>query len=62
MNYEVIKVDGIIISSVRLIHRLKRCDHLIDTHECNMKWLSFRKRCQFRLLCLTHKTLFLGIP
>ena len=24
-----------------------------------MKWLSFRKRFQFRLLCLTHKTLFL---
>ena len=27
-----------------------------------MKWLSFRKWCQFRLLCLTHKTLFLGRP
>ena len=27
-----------------------------------MKWLSFRKRCQFRLPCLTHKTLFLGRP
>ena len=62
-NSEVIKVDRIIPSSVRLIHRLKRRDHdLTDTHQCNTKWLSFRKRCQFRLLCLIHKTLFLGRP
>ena len=62
-NSEVIKIDRIIRSSVRLVHRLKRRDHaLTDTHQCNMKWLSFRKRCQFRLLCLTHKTLFLGRP
>ena len=33
-NYEVIKVDRIIRSCVRLIHRLKRCDHdLNDTHQ-----------------------------
>ena len=62
-NSEVIKVDRIIRSSVRLIDRLKRRDHaLTDTHQYNMNWLSFRKRCQFRLLCLTHKTLFLGRP
>ena len=62
-NSEVIKVDRIIRSSVRLVHRLKRRDHaLTDTHQYNMKWLSFIKRCQFRLLCLTHKTLFLGRP
>ena len=62
-NSEVIKVDRIIRSSVRLIHRLKRRNHtLTDTHQCNMKWLSFRKRCQFRLLCLKHKTLFLSRP
>ena len=60
-NSEVIKVDRIIHSSVRLIHGLKRRNHaLTDTHQCNMKWLSFRKRCQFKRLCLTHKTLFLG--
>ena len=27
-----------------------------------MKWLLFRKWCQFRLHCLTQKTLFLGRP
>ena len=60
-NSEVKKVDRIIRSPVRLIHR--RCDNaLTDTHQCNMKWLSFRKRCQFRLLCLTEKTLFLCRP
>ena len=62
-NSEVIKVDRIIRSSVILIHMLKRRDHaLTDTHQCNMKWLSFRKRCQFRFFCLTQKTLFLGRP
>ena len=62
-NSEVIQVNSFIRSCVRLIHRLKQCDHaLIDTHQCNMKWLSFRKRYQFRLLCLTQKTLFLCIP
>ena len=62
-NSEVIKVGRIILSSIRLIHRLKRRDHaLTDTHQCNMKWLSFRKLRQFRLFCLTQKTLFLGRP
>ena len=60
-NSEVIKVDRIIRSSVRLIHRLKRRDHTL-THQYNIKLRSFRKPCQFRLVCLTHKTLFLGRP
>ena len=62
-NTEAKKVDRIIRSSVRLIHRLKRCEHsLTDMHQHNMKWLPFKKRCEFSLLCLMHKTLILGRP
>ena len=60
-NTESKKVDRIIRSSARLIHSLKRCEHsLTDMHQHNMKWLPFKKRCEFRLLCLMHKTLILG--
>ena len=63
MNTEAKKVDRIIRSSVRLIHRLKRCKHsLTDIHQHNMKRLPFKNRCEFRLLCLMHNTLILGRP
>ena len=57
------KVDQIIRSSVRLIHRLNRYEHsLTDMYQHNMKWLPFKKRCEFRLLCLMHKKLILDRP
>ena len=31
-------------------------------HQHNMKWLPFKKRCEFRLLCLIHTTLILSTP
>ena len=33
-----------------------------DEHQHNLKCLLFRKRCKHRLLCLAHKSIFLGKP
>ena len=33
-----------------------------DEHQHNLKWLLFRNRCKYRLLCLAHKSIFLGKP
>ena len=58
-----VKKLTIIRSSIRLILRLKRCEHsLTDMHKYNMKWSPFKKRSDFRLLRLMHKTLIIGIP
>ena len=60
-NTEAKTVYRIILSSV--IHRLKRSDNsLINMLQHNIKWLPFKKRCEFRLLCLMHTTLILGRP
>ena len=31
-------------------------------YQHNIKWISFRKRCKHRLLCLAQKTLLIGKP
>ena len=35
---------------------------LTDMYQHNLKWLSFRKRCKHRLLCLAQNTLLIGKP
>ena len=51
--------DRIIRASIRLfiISIMK-----IDEHQHHLKWLLFRKRCKHHLLCLAHKSIFLGKP
>ena len=59
-NYKLRITHG--STTLHYLYIMRRGRTLTDTHQCNMKWLSFLKRCQFKLLCLTHKTLFLGRP
>ena len=62
-NIEVKKIDRIIRASIRLIYNINRIEHMKTyEHQHNLKWLLFRKRCKHRLLCLAHKSIFLGKP
>ena len=63
---EVKKIDRIIRDSIRLynilfIYNINRREYLkTDEHQHHLKWLLFRKRCKLMLLCLAHKSIFLG--
>ena len=36
--------------------------NIIDVHQHNIKWLLFRKHCDYRVLCLTYNKLFIDNP
>ena len=51
-------------ASLRLIFNVKRRDHTLTYmyQHITIKWLSFRKRCKHRLLCLAQTTLLIRKP
>ena len=53
---DIKKVEMIIRAYIRLIYNVNRCDHtLTDMYQYNLKWLTLRKRCNNRLLCLAQQ-------
>ena len=62
-NTDIKKVDRIIRASTQLSYNVNRRDHTLTyMYQHNLKWLSFRKRCKQRLLCLAQQTLLRGKP
>ena len=58
------KFDSIQRRAVRILFKLKRCDLIISIHSimATLGWLKFRDLCKFRLLCITHKAIYMGVP
>ena len=58
------KFDSIQRRAVRILFKLKRSDLTISIHSimATLGWLQFRDLCKFRLLCITHKAIYMGVP
>ena len=58
------KVDSIQRRTVRILFKLKCNDITISMHSimATLGWLTFRNLCKFRLLCITHKSIYMGVP
>ena len=58
------KFDSIQRRAVRILFYLKRSDLTISIHSimATLGWLQFRDLCKFRLLCITHKAIYMGVP
>ena len=58
------KFDSIQRRVVRILVKLKRTDITISIHSIMaiLGWLKFRDICKFRLLCITHKAIYMGVP
>ena len=57
------KFDSIQRRAVRILFNLKRNDVTIYIHSimATLGWLKFRDICKFRLLCITHKAMYMGV-
>ena len=58
------KFDSIQRRAVRILFKLKRNDITISIHSimATLGWLKFLDLCKFRLLCITHKAIYMGVP
>ena len=58
------KFDSIQRRAVRILFKLKRSDLTISIHSimATLGWLQFRDLCKFRLLCITHKAIYMEVP
>ena len=61
------KFDSIQRRSVRILFKLKGIDitiYGISIHSIMaiLGWLKFRDICKFRLICITHKAIYMGVP
>ena len=58
------KFDSIQHRAVRILFKLKRNDITISIHSilANLGWLKFRDIFKYRLLCITHKVIYMGVP
>ena len=58
------KIDRIIRASTRLTFNLSYSDYITSVSSLlsSLKWLNFKNRCLFKLLCLTHKLLLTHQP